>query len=76
MQAGIKTDLKDFENCYFVRIKLIHMANIGFYELLIILGAFIFVFIIPFIFIYKYGKQKSRLKELERQIMELRNAKV
>jgi predicted membrane metal-binding protein len=48
------------------------MANFGFFELLILLAALIFVFIIPFVFIYKYGKQKGRLRELERQIQELR----
>jgi len=51
------------------------MANFGFYELLIILAAIIFVFILPFVFIYKYGKQKGRLRELERQIQELRKLK-
>ena len=51
------------------------MANFGIYELLIILAAIIFVFILPFVFIYKYGKQKGRLRELERQIQELRKLK-
>ena len=51
------------------------MGNFGFSELLMILAALIFVILIPFVFIYKYGKQKDRMKELERQIQELQNAK-
>ena len=51
------------------------MGNFGIYEFLIILGALVFVFIIPFVFLYKNGKQKGRIKELEREIQELRKSK-
>jgi heme/copper-type cytochrome/quinol oxidase subunit 2 len=46
------------------------MGPIGFNELLILVFILIVLIIIPVIFIYKYGKQKGRLKELERQMQK------
>jgi heme/copper-type cytochrome/quinol oxidase subunit 2 len=49
------------------------MGPIGLNELLIIVFVLIVLIIIPVIFIYKYGKQKGRLKELERQMQKGEN---
>jgi hypothetical protein len=53
--------------------KFITMGPIGFNELLILVFVLILLIIIPVIFIYKYGKQKGRLKELERQMQRAGN---
>ncbi len=47
--------------------------NLGWTEILLIGIIGIVVIIIPVVFIYKYGKQKGRLKEMERQIQEKEN---
>jgi hypothetical protein len=51
--------------------KFLTMGPIGFNELLVFV--LIVLIIIPIIFIYKYGKQKGRLKELERQMQKTAN---
>jgi hypothetical protein len=53
--------------------KFLTMGPIGFNELLILVFVLIVLIIIPIIFIYKYGKQKGRLKELERQMQKTAN---
>ena len=52
------------------------MGPIGFNELIILIIAAVFIIIIPVIFIYKYGKQKGRLNELERQVLEKNKEKL
>ena len=47
----------------------IYLMNLGWTEIIIIAV----VIIIPIVFIYKYGKQKGRIKEMERQIQEREN---
>lgn len=46
------------------------MGPLGFNEILILGILAILVIVLPVIFIYKYGKQKGRLKELERQMQK------
>ena len=43
--------------------------NLGWTEIILIA----IVVVIPIIFIYKYGKQKGRIKEMERQLQERDN---
>lgn len=46
------------------------MGNMGIGELLIIIVIGIIIIMVPIILIYKYGKLKGRLKELENRIKE------
>ena len=43
------------------------MGPLGFNEIIILGVILVLLIILPMIFIYRYGKQKGRLQEMERQ---------
>ena len=52
------------------------MGPIGLIEIIILLVLTVLIFVLPIRFAYKYGKQKGRLEEMERQMLEKRHEKV
>lgn len=46
---------------------MLFMSSIGTVEIFILLFILVLMFILPIVFAYKYGKQKGRLEEIQKQ---------